>query len=285
MLKKYFLLGLFFFACGAANCTELQTEESKLLMQELRSNINSTLSEVMLLEKSAGNELLDIVLAEKGRSTNELGLIRDPASGLVLSVSPNSNAKMLGIQTGDKLVSLSSSDESLNLDRKLSFRAGDLISAKVLRDGSEMILQGEALSSLGLAWSLNAVGIVDNNVTAAEALEGCGRISVFFTPPEAKELYPAYVNKIDNKSVLRTRETFKRASGKHTVYIHELIPAREIGRHSNGLQRAKPLEITIEPNKTYYIAAKFHRSKRFNQRKAEYWEPIVWKVSDVSCEL
>jgi len=72
--------------------------------------------------------------------------------------------------------------------------------------------------------------------------------------------------------------------GKQTISVHEYISDPWIKRKV-GIQRAKDLEITIEPNKIYYIGAKFIRENRLKRKGELYWEPVVWKEKALNCDL
>ncbi len=116
--------------------------------------------------------------------------------------------------------------------------------------------------------------------------DDCGRISVFHTPPEAKDLYPVVLLRIDGNNKVHTREIFRVAPGKHVVEMHELISDPMLRRKPTFRQQAKPLVIDVEPGYTYKLAARFIRKNRLDVGKdAGYWEPVVWKVQSQRCAM
>ena len=114
----------------------------------------------------------------------------------------------------------------------------------------------------------------------------CGRLSIFHHPPEARDLYPVALYRIDGNSKVHTREIFRVAPGKHVVEMHELISDPMLRRKPSYRQRPKALTIDVEPGYTYKLAARFIRKKRLDVGPdGNYWEPVVWKVQAQSCEM
>ncbi len=114
----------------------------------------------------------------------------------------------------------------------------------------------------------------------------CGRISVFQTPPQARDLYPVALLRIDGNNKVHTREIFRVAPGRHVVEMHELITDPMLRRKPGFRQRAKALEVDVQPGYTYKLAARFIRSQRLDVgRDAAYWEPVVWRVEAQKCEM
>ena len=126
---------------------------------------------------------------------------------------------------------------------------------------------------------------VNSYSVTQENKQACGRVSIFILPPSTKNLYRATVSKVDDDNSKRDRNSFKLPLGKHTVYIHELINDPDFTRRGKSLRKAKSLEINVEENVTYHLAAKFIRSKRLSTYKGKYWEPVVWKTTEVTCTL
>ena len=120
---------------------------------------------------------------------------------------------------------------------------------------------------------------------SAQAAE-CGRISIFHTPPAARDLYPVLLLRLDGNNKVHTREIFRVAPGRHVVEMHELITDPMLRRKPNYRQRAKALTIDVEPGYTYKLAARFIHKKRLDVGPdGNYWEPVVWKVQAQACEM
>ncbi len=114
----------------------------------------------------------------------------------------------------------------------------------------------------------------------------CGRISIFHTPPESRDLYPVALFRIDGNSKVHTREIFRVSPGKHVVEMHELITDPMLRRKPSYRQRAKALSIDVEPGYTYKLAARFIRKHRLDVGpEGNYWEPVVWKVQAQACDM
>ncbi|EKE77393.1 PDZ domain-containing protein [Gallaecimonas xiamenensis] len=206
----------------------------------------------------------------------------------VMALTPGSDAALMGVKKQDKILSINGKlTERRDLKEVLAqlndLDEGDFINVLVSRGDDKLTLSSKVHVQVMPAWRLE---IQPNSSEPKEATAqgSCGRVSVFFTPPQARDLYPAYVNKIDGEGVLRTRDTFKLTPGEHSIELHELIQDFRLTRRGGGLQMAKPIKLQVEANTVYYMAAKFIPEKRFDTFKDGFWEPVVWKVAPKTCD-
>ena len=70
------------------------------------------------------------------------------------------------------------------------------------------------------------------------------------------------------------RKSVKLSPGKHAFYLYR-------STYKGGMiaqdGKARPIEIDIKANKTYYLAAQaVHKSR---------WEPIIWQITEKECAL
>lgn len=234
-----------------------------------------------------------VIIEEPARSYFEWGaIVNDKAE--VISVRKGSVAAAMNLKVGDiiqhinnQLVKPKDLDKALtilaSLDHNQAFSVG------VERQQRTLELQGIARATVIPGWRLEVNNTleegshVDRTQTQASD-NACGRISVFFTPPVTADLYPAFINTIDGDNVRVKNPSFKLASSTYQVGIHELIDDSSL-RRGGGSAAEKILDLTIEPNKTYHIAAKFIREKRIKTFNDEYWEPVIWKVTEQTCQL
>lgn len=233
-----------------------------------------------------------VVLEEPARSYFEWGAILNNKAEVV-SVRDGSVADEMKLQMGDVVQSINQQpvapqqlDDALtilgSLDHNQPFTIG------IERDGETLELTGVSRATVIPGWRLEVVNTLEEETPASvmntAANSACGRISVFFTPPVTADLYPAFINSIDGDNVRIKNPSFKLAVNNYQVGVHELIDEPSL-RRGGGSAPEKLIELTIEPNKTYHIAAKFIREKRYQRFDAGYWKPVVWKVTEQTCQL
>ena len=273
------------------------TAESEVLIEQLKHQIEGTIIAIGKNEAKVGHivEDLNLTIELPAKSEANLGILLDvdrPNEGFkILSVSPGSTAEQLELEVGTNIVSFnempikdSTSARVLNQIQMLS--AGDRIKFTIDNGARvndyEATIEGRFIPDIKLEVGLQSTKVASNMVEAGSS--SCGYVSVLFGPPRSKSLYSSYINKIGDKATIRGRHSFKLSSAKHQVYVHELIDAPSL-RRSGGIKNSKLLEIDIKPNKMYHIAAKYDRKKKSRRHNEEYWEPVVWKVTDSECEL
>lgn len=310
--RRFLPLTSFIFAAvlGLANSTlshaAQSSEESKQLLNNLVEEIKVTMNAIAQAEKRAGADPsdLDLSLEIPASLSPNLGLVMDlnAKEGFkVLSVSPQSVADKLGIQSQDVILSVNEIETTSQAHRDKAFEelayvvAGDKLNLTIDKQGAVTQLQAEVEGQIIPAIKLQ-IGRFDggdnsdnpetSNSSAGANGEACGIVSVFNRPPQTKELFRAYIRQINDDNVNRRRFKFKLPPGKHTLYVHEIINDVFFTRRSKLIQRAEKLEVEVEANKTYHIAAEFNRALKNKQRNNEYWQPVVWKVQEgTSCEL
>ncbi|RUO62108.1 PDZ domain-containing protein [Pseudidiomarina insulisalsae] len=234
--------------------------------------------------KAHGKEAA-VSMQEPARSYFDWGAVVHP-SGEVLSVRQGSVADAMGLQVGDRLLQV----DDLNMaEQPLEEIVGYLETLEhgnqflvTLARGTETLeLTGQASATVIPGWRLE-VDVTNEQVNKADS-DACGRISVFATPPQSRDLYPAYFSEIDGENAPPRRSIIKLTPGKHVIELHELIADQWL-RRTKQLQQAKPIEIDVKADTTYYLAAKFIREKRLSTYREEYWEPVVWREVKQECE-
>lgn len=270
---------------ASAQTNELRSAEAQILAENLKREISSTLAEIYRLEskQSSAAESISLALSQPAYKSINFGVVIEPEVNTVLSVTPHSNAEALGLKAGDVIQQLSVDGVVVkNLADGLTLKSGSAIEAQVKRGNVITSFNTIAQSKLIPAWSLK---VSSNKLVQNEPeLTGCGYLSVFFTPPGTKYQYSAKVFEVDGETGFHFRDTIKLPSGAHSIKVHEYIPDGLMSRHKPGIENAKTLELIIEPNKTYHIAAQFDPKKRLKVVDEDYWKPIVWKVSDSKCK-
>ncbi len=302
------------------------TPESEQLVKDLQQQLQSTIAAITEIENKAGNSVKDLhfQVGLPAKQSPNLGLVLDLdsiAKGYkILSVTPGSYADKLNLKPGYLIIAINDIPVD-NSEKRRAFSelenaiAGDSLRLTIDKNGKtetfESIVIGKYTPSIKL--EIGAESTKDRfNDTVQTDEAGCGKVSVFFTPPSSKQFYHAKIFQIDEQRVNSTRETFRLKPGKHIIHLKEYINdylfvrrfrSPQGSKLSNWTDRtndfkwstrrnkrfhgvAKSIEIDIKPNVTYNLAAKFIKDKQFKQRSGEYWEPVVWKetVND-ECEL
>ncbi len=285
--------------------TKQYTTESTKLLSQLQEQIRVTLLAVSNNERVAGKNMNDFhyLFSLPAQKITYLGLILEldnTDNGYeVLSVTPGSTADKLEIKSRDHILKIndltinnSTAESSLRLLNDL--KPGDVLNLTVKSKKGERKLTTKLIGQFIPKISLE-IGS-GNNLAAMETASlnsnimssgVCGKVSVFFNPPSAKEIYPASFYKIDEGYLNKNKKSFKLAVGKHTISLHEYIDDKNFNRkgRGRGVRKEKSIEIDVKENTTYYIGAKFNRSNKLKRSEDEYWTPIVWKVSNKECSL
>jgi hypothetical protein len=285
--------------------TKQYTSESTKLLSQLQEQIRATLLAVSNNEKIAGKSMHDFhyLFSLPAQEITYLGLILELDNAdngyEVLSVTPGSTADKLAIKSRDHILKIndltinnSTAESSLRLLNDL--KPGDLLNLTVKSKKGERKLTTKLIGQFMPKISLE-IGS-DNKLAAIETASlnsnnmssgVCGKVSVFFNPPAAKEIYPALFYKIDDGYLNKNKKSFKLPVGKHTISLHEYIDDKNFNRkgRGRGVRKDKSIEIDVKENTTYYIGAKFNRKNKLKRVEDEYWTPIVWKESNRECNL
>lgn len=242
---------------------------------------------------------------EPARRVNDLGLLVDSSSaerardGLrVLAVTPGGTAERLGVRGGDILVSVN--------DRSLASLGADATgqpkAALLLRDSVSAVPDGDALAlgvrrndrTFAVSGPVASVHVpavrlsVGAAATATGGTGGCGRISVFGSPPRSEHLHEAKLVAVDGRLPGPTDATsFRLEPGTHILTVGEGIEARYLSfneRLRNAQSnRYKTLSVEVEPGMTYFLAARLNPDKVTEAKDGAYWDPVIWKEVAESC--
>ncbi len=229
-----------------------------------------------------------VAYEEPARSYFNWGGIVRP-DGEIVSVREGSVAANMGVQAGDELLKVNGSPVSGNSLKEIlapfdNLQHGETFTVTVERDGTEHQFSGEAKATVIPGWRLEVDVAMDEQQVGTIEGEGCGRISVFFTPPVTRDYYPAFIDSVDGETVRVQNPNLVVSAGEHTIGVHELINDPSV-RRRKSLATEKEFQLTVEPDTTYYIAAHFIRENRFDRVNQGYWEPIVWKVTEQECTV
>ena len=129
---------------------------------------------------------------------------------------------------------------------------------------------------------------------AASAAQGqtvCGYVATNPKPPVAKGLYPVAIAQVDGNKVEGSNAgRIKLPTGPHKIGVLELIADDRRGRarlEELGIDAApatlKFIEIDVQADGSYLLAAQLAEDRKDRATPADYWEPVVWRKLVDSC--
>ena len=239
-----------------------------------------------------------LTIEEPARSFYHFGAVLDK-SFTVIAVTPGSDAQLAGVEAGDSLMAVNGQKfNNADIAQVLAYindlQDGDTLSVQVKRGADEMSISSKVKRQTLPAWRLQLNP--DSLQTAADiATTDCGYVSVFYSPPLSLHRHALGINEIkaiDFKGGLFFRsqeQVLKVPTGEIELTVQELISSDAISRYRSDLQRrksnaTKTFTLQIEPNMVYHLAAEYFADKSERQDKKDYWQPIVWKATERSCQ-
>jgi len=282
------------------NETQELTPESRALLEQLEAQIKGTVLAVSEYEQSAGRNMENFYFTANIPAQNSINLgmvlnTEKAAGGFeVLSVTPGGMAEKLAIVSGDRLLAINDIqvDKNTKDDALLQLQTlspGESLKLALVSDGEvkniDTIVEGQFVPGIKLELGTQSFATTTDENRLGDAGGECGELSVFYSPPETRDIFPAFVSRINNESVMRNRHSFRLPPGKYIVSLHELIDDPFFKPRGNWRKKAKEIEIDVQANKSYHLGAVFHRDKKYQLAKSEYWEPVIWRVKERECQL
>lgn len=316
---KNIVLSLAFLQCATVQSETLtnqfKSEKSYQVANQLQRTINDNLQQIIALEAAAGGDVskLDYALLQESQSSYQRfgAVLSTTTNGLVLSVTPNSSASKLGLESGDVIVNVNNlSLEKSNINtliEKHYLENNHTISIKVLRDNRVQNLSGELSSLVTPAWTLSVDNInqdklLASNVDQQEPDGQCGRIIVGkFMPREEGDITQrnaVVIKEIDGvkqrlsalvgfsaatPEFIKTR--FKLKAGQHRILVSPRIAYIQGDNPQDytyiRFSDEREFSINIEANTTYYLVYDTRKSSEYSKTNI----PVVWQTKSQHCEL
>lgn len=293
---KKILIGLLMLALPTF-ASELIADESNILSAHLVRTINQQLSEITAREIAAGvaPEDIQINLAHQSRfDSGRFGAIMDDKTlGKVISVTPNSPANKLGLQSADIIINVNNkviTTPNFDWVQQLQYaKHGTELTLLVNRNEQPIKLKGLLEGKYIPAWQLISASIKPSPETSIDtpvlvdlsqyaqtsSKNACGRINTNTVSARAR----VYVKKINNERIARGKTRHKLAPGRHVIEIQAIADHIKINKFS----------INIEANKFYSIEI-IDGDKWFNGEQQSvlpkgYIGPAVVAIETQECEL
>lgn len=257
-------------------------------------------------------EQVNLSIDEPEQRSINLGLLVDATNaanardGLrVLGATPGSTAEELGVRSGDLLVAVNGrSLRDLGADdhgRALAATAlrsdiealpdGASLQLDVVRAGTRLALNGSIQAVMLPAVRLGLGGATpaatSDQAATASVAGGCGRISMQDLAPRQQQLYGALILTIDGVSPgPHMVKKFRVSAGTHQLEVAERIPTSAMGMGEIASLRnnqLKKLTVTVAPNTTVLIAARFNHDRATRLNDGGYWDPVAWREIPENC--
>lgn len=260
--------------------------ESKVLLKQLESEIVATLLAIDSNEKAMGKEFaeLDLELTILPKNHIQFGVVldtKDIKSGFkVVSVTKGSPADIAGILVNDlivemngiKIAEIQSSEE---MKMAWTFKPNEKINLGIKSSGIykrlSLTAPGTYLPEITLK-----VGQSSSSLTQGEKEDSCGVVTINALTPKSLGLTSVKFKKINEQNIQARVRSRKLPVGKHRISFL-------LGNiHSNAVSSANEsyIDIDINPNIKYYIAAKKSSQHSFNAS----WVPVIWKTIEADCK-
>ncbi len=298
---------------AAANASDAT---SRARMQQGEDRLRTELRELVASMIEAGefgdvpSDQISLTVSTPSQRISNLGVLVDSANtsqlphGLkVLAVTPGSAGERIGLRTGDTLLSvndvslrdLGSDDAGARAVGVLRDQVGNLRTGEsarlAVRRGEQNLQLSGPVPSVQLPAMRLSIGMgemtADAGSASANSQADCGRISVFDVAPRQQQLHAAGLLNIDGHLAGTTGQTvFRVAAGEHVLEVSERIDNRYLlinDRQRNAGPQYKSLTINVEPNTTYFVAARLNQDKATQAKDGAFWDPVVWKQVTESC--
>ncbi|SNY49318.1 PDZ domain-containing protein [Arsukibacterium tuosuense] len=248
---------------------------------------------------ASGNSAEDgpVTIEEPARNYYHFGAVMD-RQHKILAVTPDSDAERAGVKVGDKVLQINNATlDSTSLEDVLAllndFEEGKPFNVWVNRAGKAINLKSTVTRKTIPAWRLviNPVQNADN--AKSVQTDGCGFVSVFYFPPRTLELFPTAIRAAGDTDfrIERSRRTdvVKIDTGLQDIELAEQIALSRVRWSRSDLwerrkQLTQVLQLNVEPNKVYHLASRFIEKPEDRTDPDQYWEPVVWKVTDRQCD-
>ncbi|NMP31886.1 PDZ domain-containing protein [Thalassotalea sp. M1531] len=314
-----YLFVVLWLASLSVYANELKSEQSKQIAEQLIRTINQKVAEITALELAAGVPIKDISInlsQHKRFDTGRFGAVLDANQpGLIVSVTPRSQASELGIQSGDIIKTINGTsfvESAQSAFRNLQYLPNDSkVSVIVERLGKELTLsallkakyipqwQLDSAEWLGNDTGLNASHVpywhddtnapifssaLEQRVAEVVGTKACGRVilvnSLSISPPKYSGLKTTTVIKeIDGMPWLQDKSRVRVSVGAHQL---------RIGNKYDLPKEFRDFTINVLPNTNYYVA--YVRNKQWFDDKGnelslgKYTGPVIWKTAEQACQ-
>lgn len=202
----------------------------------------------------------------------------------VLAITPGGNADRMGMQVGDRVLSVNGRSLTGTLQPSVvledALAGGGPVRATVSRNGEVLQLSGRQ----------------EANAMPPPGPVGCGYVSNRGTLPHVGDrLYLVDIVSIDGGGLPIDANRHRLPAGMHAITVSERIEsvrfdpleqrAREQLLSREGARAAKTLVVEVKPGMRHQLGARFLDEGLDGNRIRQnaYWEPVVWREVAEEC--
>ncbi|SNY48791.1 PDZ domain-containing protein [Arsukibacterium tuosuense] len=289
-MNKFLLTLLFVQSLAwASAATEIDHEKRVDVLHEIRK---------ALITANVTAQDAPIMIAEPARSFYHFGAVLDQ-DFKVVALTPGSDAAKADVRVGDMIKAINHQEVNKSsladiLAQMNDLQEGTTLAIEVQRDNKLKTLQSPVTRKTLPGWRLE---LVEDSGQAPDTplTMGCGFVSVFYNPPISMHRHTVMINEIKDigfKGKLtetKREQVFRLPAGEVEIVVQELISSDSI-RRNRGDSRIrqynsiKTMTLVVEPDKVYHLAAEYFSDRREREDADDYWQPIVWKTTERSCE-
>lgn len=287
---------------------EFKSPQAQRIAEQMSQVIAQKVQEITALEQAMGVKSVQIHLSQPEQfNSGRFGIILSTNSpGLVISVTPNSQASNIGIQSGDQITSVNGTDIVDNLKPALAVlqyaENETSIEITIKRNGKLKILTGTLTAQLTPGWTFTTkkqdtlqplinVAIAHN---AEPKKQECGQLKLGFRVESGHKVTSLSGHKTRSlKTVVvveaidgvKVEKPLEQRHLKIPTGYHKLTVYRKIHHSDKNRVESAEFNVRIDANTSYFLAYRSDTlfSSSYSQKYAEL--PVIWKTKQQKCEM
>jgi hypothetical protein len=282
---------------------ELKSPQAQRIAQQMSQMIEKKIQEITALEKAMGVDNVQIHLSQSQQyNSGRFGIILSANSpGLVISVTPNSQADRLGIHSGDLITSVNGDDitSADNIESSLSVLqyAEDetAVDIAINRHGKSIMITGVLTAKLTPGWIFSTTKVQAMDKPSMSLVAGneiqqqkqaCGQIKLRFRIENGQKTRAlktvVVVEAIDG---IKVENPLEQRYLKIPVGYHKLKVHRRIHHFDDDRPESAEYLIRVDADTTYFIAYSSDTLLSSSYSKSYAELPVIWKAKQQQCEM
>jgi hypothetical protein len=119
--------------------------------------------------------------------------------------------------------------------------------------------------------------------SSANDMLQCGTVAAYLAPEPQLGNYRVVVTHLDSNAVI-SRPTYQLVPGRYQFTMVELIDSTQL-KVSLAARKAKTLEVDVEADTLYHLAARFNTDKIYLGVDDNYWQPVIAAKESKTCTM
>ncbi|WP_085298278.1 PDZ domain-containing protein [Cognaticolwellia mytili] len=278
---------------------ELKSPQAQRIAEQMSKMITQKIQEITVLEQAAGAKNVQIDLSQPQRfNSGRFGIILSANSpGLVISVTPNSQAHNFGIQSGDKITSINGAEIIDNIKPALAVlqyaKKETGVEITIMRDGKSMMLAGTLTVKLTPGWKFSTINqdipqplmSVTNKIEPEK--QECGQVKLGFRVEESGYKVRSLKTVVVVEAIdgVKVENPLEQDYLKIPVGYHRLTVHRKIHHFDKEHAESAEFNVRIDANRSYFLAYRSDTLFSSNKSKKYAELPVIWKEKQQNCEM